>query len=135
MCGKVRDTNRTSPSKPVKSLLIKTDGTCIKIYIILQYVIQNSIFLQMRWPCRQRGSPNWRAQVRGSPGETLTCTLMILVHVKSVMVAMFSKFPFKLYLWRYRSGRAISLWQIKILMACLRTILRDESQTHYIALV
>ena len=37
----------------------------------------------------------------------LPCTLMAPVHVKSVVRAMFSKFPSKLYLWGYQIGGVI----------------------------
>ena len=44
---------------------------------------------------------------------------------------MYSKFPCKLHLWEYQSGVSSNPppWRIKIVLASLRIILRDESQT------
>ena len=52
-----------------------------------------------------------------------------LVHIKSFVGAMTSKFPSKLYLWAYKRGEPCPPWRMKIAMACLRIILRDEFQT------
>ena len=42
---------------------------------------------------------------------------------------MYSKFPSKLYLWGTNVGELSPPGQIKIAMACLRIILRNEYQT------
>ena len=54
-----------------------------------------------------------------------------LVHAKSIVGAMSSKFPFKLYLWVCKRPRGIIslLWWIKIVMAYRQIVLRKESQT------
>ena len=58
----------------------------------------------------------------------LPCTLMAPGACKISRGCNVFKFPSKLYLWGYQSrGR------IKFAMACLRIILRDESQTVEIA--
>ena len=47
-------------------------------------------------PSVEYSVPDKRARVKGSTGEKSTCTIMVPVHVKSVVWAMSSKFPSKL---------------------------------------
>ena len=43
-----------------------------------------------------------------------------LLHIKSAVCVIFSKFSFKLYIWKYQSGVfPSSPWRIKIVTACL----------------
>ena len=51
------------------------------------------------------------------------------MHVKSIEGTMSFKFPFKLYLSVYQRREPSPPWRIKIKVACLWTILRDECQT------
>ena len=83
---------------------------------------------------------DWRAQVRGSPGETLPCTQMALVHVKSEVVAMSSKFPLKIILtwvskWRNHplSGGSKLWWHVSGLF--LEMSPRPSAAAHSVALV
>ena len=74
-------------------------------------------------------APDRRARVRDSPGENCHVRLwqFSLVHVKSVVDAMSSKFLSKLYLWGYQSGGAISSGANQNCDGMSR--IRDESQT------
>ena len=65
-------------------------------------------------------APERSAWDRGSPGKNYHLCYWHLVHVKSVVGAMSSKFPSKLYLWGYQSGGAILFLADKIAMARFR---------------
>ena len=75
----------------------------------------------------EHSAPDRRARVRDSPGETLPCTLMPPGACKIRRVAILFKFPSKLYLWGTKVGKPSPPWRTKFVIACLRSILRDES--------
>ena len=92
----------------------------------------NYAFTLLKWASEpafaksdEHSAPDWRPGFEAKRHHVCQRHLM---HVKSVMEAMFSKFPSKLYLWGYQSWGAIPR-RIKIVMACLRIIVSDESQT------
>ena len=73
-------------------------------------------------------TPDRRARVRDAPGETLPCTPMAPGAVKSVVVAMSSQFPFKLYLWGYQTGGTIPSVANQNCRGISPDYPRDESQ-------
>ena len=73
---------------------------------------------------------DWSVWVRGLPGKTSPCTLMSPGACKIHCRCNVLQVPFQNYTSAGTKGRKPShKWQIKIVMACLQTILRDESQT------
>ena len=75
-------------------------------------------------------APDRRARVRGSPGEKLPCTLMAHGACKIRRGCNVLQVPIQIIpLEVPQVGESSSPQKIKIVMACLRTILRDESLT------
>ena len=84
----------------------------------------------LRWPSWQSTQlSNWRAQIRGSPVKTPPCILMAPstcknrrgCNVLQISIQHFTSVGSK-------AGESSLQWWIKIVMICLRTIVRNESQ-------
>ena len=75
-------------------------------------------------------APDRRPRVRGSPGEKPPCMLMTSDAYKICGEGNVLLVPFQITpLGGTKAGEPSHPWRIKIVMACLRIILRDESQT------
>ena len=78
----------------------------------------------------KHSAPDRRAEVRGSPGETSLCALMAPGECKIRHECNILQVPIQNHTSGGIKAREPSPpWRIKIVIACLQTILRDESQT------
>ena len=70
------------------------------------------------------------ARILGSTSEILPCTLMVPGACKIRRRCNVLQVPIQYYTsGSTKAGKPFPPWRIKIVMACLRTILRDESPT------